>query len=724
MPVATNAQLIGGLYAAVFNRAPDPAGLTFWENAFTGTSTIYDLAQGFAAHPVFASTYGGMSNAQFVASIYQKVLGAEGDTNGLAYWTAKADSGISRADIVAEFVNDSLTVDLSLFTDLTPAELAVAQNRQDALTNKVDVGLTFAAQFGADANLNPATDTTTQAGLESDPAYLAAQAAIANVTASPASVTTAKANIATAVASPNPTGTLIGITPPVVVDPGTPTTPTTFIATVDPLDNFVSFTGTATGDITVAWSGTPGASIATFTRDGKTVTADFAGNASSIALAADQVLKASAAQLAGVGVSGTTGTVKLTGSSLTATELASLNTNINPSLDVALVTTLTGDLADVKTAVTAAGIVNLAANVGVADVSGNLPITDLSAIALKTTGTVSVTGDGTGTGPTALNVTGLLADLTSELLAVGSRVDVGAADIDITDLNGDVAATVLSQLSLKTDNEVWVLNGMNVTGSVDEVTAALVASNKVVLDPDFLPTVTLSGLTADAGALNLIDTKTPGVLIATSFTEVSGSVADLLTYTSKPSGEIQHAANYAIVSTDNTITAAQLGTLDDANSTGSVSTSALNGWSITGLSGSIVATASVDNFVFSAADVGVTITDFSANDKIDVSLVSSASSFTVVAGPQTTNANQIYFLTGASNDADTKQASADALNLAGPWTDANATTYIVISDDDSSAIYKFTDTADSPDGVDVTELTLLGTVDSVLTSGNFTFSAS
>ncbi len=191
MATATNQQLIAGLYTAFFDRAPDQNGLQYWENQFSGNATVKTLAGQFAEHPVFTETYADMSDAEFVQNIYQNVLGGQGETSGVDYWVAQLEGGMSRSDMVANFVSDALTLDLSAFTDLTAEELAAAQARQDTLTNKVNVGLHFVEKFGAASNLSADTDTTTKAGLESDPVYLASQAAIANVTNDDATVTAA-----------------------------------------------------------------------------------------------------------------------------------------------------------------------------------------------------------------------------------------------------------------------------------------------------------------------------------------------------------------------------------------------------------------------------------------------------------------------------------------------------------------------------------------------------
>lgn len=206
MATATHAQKIAGLYAAFFERAPDAAGLAYWEEQFTATATVADLAIEFAAHDVFTSTYGNMTDVQFVEAIYQNVLGAAGDAAGIDYWVAEIKAGgeNARAEMVAQFVEDALTIDLAEFTDLTAEELAVAQQRQDTLTNKVEAGLYFTDKFGAQSNVSGEGELT------QDPAYLAAQAAISNVTADPASVAAAKGRIDIAVSTDDAVDSLIG----------------------------------------------------------------------------------------------------------------------------------------------------------------------------------------------------------------------------------------------------------------------------------------------------------------------------------------------------------------------------------------------------------------------------------------------------------------------------------------------------------------------------------
>ncbi|WP_170961228.1 DUF4214 domain-containing protein [Ectopseudomonas oleovorans] len=206
-------QEVAALYSAIFNRAPDQEGLNNWVNLIQGGASLTQTADGFVQHPVFTELYAGLTNIQFVQQLYINVLGSEGDAKGIQNWVNLLASGVSKAQVVADFVKGALSVDLDAMLasgELTQAEYDAAVVRQDTLTNKANVGIYFAETFGAASNLNPATDTSTVAGLQADPAYLASQAAIANVTNAAASVTAAQGRIDVAVATNDPAGNLIG----------------------------------------------------------------------------------------------------------------------------------------------------------------------------------------------------------------------------------------------------------------------------------------------------------------------------------------------------------------------------------------------------------------------------------------------------------------------------------------------------------------------------------
>jgi hypothetical protein len=176
--MASQLQKISALYCAFFDRAPDKSGLDYWNAAMTDNGgDLRAIAQSFASHPVFASTYGAMNNQAFVEAIYKNMLGSAGDEHGIAYWVSQLDTGAARADVVESFLTSALEADLQAgLADgkLSQAEYDQAVVRQAYLANRADVGLHFAEQFGTHANI-------TSDAVETDRAYIAAYSVIANV---------------------------------------------------------------------------------------------------------------------------------------------------------------------------------------------------------------------------------------------------------------------------------------------------------------------------------------------------------------------------------------------------------------------------------------------------------------------------------------------------------------------------------------------------------------
>ncbi len=207
MPISqTPKEIIAGLYAAVFNRAPDKEGLDFWNAQADGGDAIevyQDImdpagnATGFVDHPVFKADYDGLTNAEFAAKIYENALGQAGDQEGINFWTAQLDLGLSRGDMVVEFVQGALTGDFTAenFPGLTADELTAARERQDYLQNKVNVAIHWIDELGDKTNVTDANDPT------SDPAYIASISVLKEVNQDPATVDHMNAIIDTASAA-------------------------------------------------------------------------------------------------------------------------------------------------------------------------------------------------------------------------------------------------------------------------------------------------------------------------------------------------------------------------------------------------------------------------------------------------------------------------------------------------------------------------------------------
>ncbi|MFT5661092.1 MAG: hypothetical protein ACI9TV_001738 [Sulfurimonas sp.] len=177
---------ISGLYISFFNRAADEEGLTYWKTQGKNAEAsgidvlvvLKDLASGFATHPTFTSRYSSMGNEAFVKAIYINSLGQEGDTVGIAYWTDLINNGISRSDVVAEFIDASLSTDLTAanYPNLSPEKVQAAIQRQNLITNKVAVAVNFTNSLGILTNVQDSQNP------ENDPAYLASIEVLKDIT--------------------------------------------------------------------------------------------------------------------------------------------------------------------------------------------------------------------------------------------------------------------------------------------------------------------------------------------------------------------------------------------------------------------------------------------------------------------------------------------------------------------------------------------------------------
>lgn len=172
-------QKITGLYVGYFSRAADKNGLDFWKDraslSTNSSDTLKELSAGFAEHPLFVSTYAHLNHRAFVESIYQNTLGNAGDSEGIDFWTEGLKRGLKRSDMVALFIETSLEGDLEKLS-LSKEELETAHNRQNFITNKVNVAVKFTNLLSYHTNIEDSNNP------ENDPAYLASVKIIVDVT--------------------------------------------------------------------------------------------------------------------------------------------------------------------------------------------------------------------------------------------------------------------------------------------------------------------------------------------------------------------------------------------------------------------------------------------------------------------------------------------------------------------------------------------------------------
>lgn len=537
MAVVTIQQSVAALYVAVFNRAPDQAGLNAWTNAITsGQSTFAQVAAGFAAHEVFTTGIGALSNTAYVAALYTNILGSAGDAAGIANWTAQLNAGQSKAAVAALFVQAALTVDIPAMLaagSLTAAEAAAATVRQDTLTNKANTGIYFAETLKAASNLNPLTVQSSKAGLEADPIYNASKAAIANVTNTAASVQSAKDAISVAAGTANPAQSLLGGTFTLTAgsDTGAAFTGTagndTFEAPVvqdgagnltDTLQNVDQLNGGAGTDTLNATLNAPAGGTVTPSLTGIEVVNVRATGAATLDLSAST-------GVTNVNVNNSSAVATLTkiGNAAVGVSNQNQNVNINGSTATALALNLdtVGTKATDITVDLGSATANAATSFAITAKDAHVTFTESTGSAATTSASVAATGSNE------------ITFATTDLASITSLTVTGAGDVDFT----GAAMTALKTLTagdggVKVNATAGVLETVTAGAGKDTVTAvgATVKSISTGAGDDTVNAVT-TALAAtsvvDLGAGN--DTLTiAGAAFAKGVTLTGGEGTDTL----------------------------------------------------------------------------------------------------------------------------------------------------------------------------------------------------
>lgn len=92
------------LYLAYFNRLPDNPGLNYWVRILKEQGAPLSAVSGaFASSAEFRQTYGPLSDADFVALVYNNVLLRLPDAGGFNYWLRQMQLGLGRGSLMTLF---------------------------------------------------------------------------------------------------------------------------------------------------------------------------------------------------------------------------------------------------------------------------------------------------------------------------------------------------------------------------------------------------------------------------------------------------------------------------------------------------------------------------------------------------------------------------------------------------------------------------------------------
>jgi serralysin len=135
------------LYVAYFNRAPDALGLNFWGTAFSGGTSLEEMAALFVDQPETRETYSeGLSNEGFATAVYDNVLGRVPDQAGFDFWLNALNSGgVGRDTFILGVLEGAKAAP---GPDATPEFIAQQLADREFLASKTDIGALYAVHRG------------------------------------------------------------------------------------------------------------------------------------------------------------------------------------------------------------------------------------------------------------------------------------------------------------------------------------------------------------------------------------------------------------------------------------------------------------------------------------------------------------------------------------------------------------------------------------------------
>lgn len=97
---------VGGvrrLYAAYFRRESDSSGLNHWVTERDRGVALEAISAHFSSSSEFNSTYGNLTDREFVTLVYQNVLGRSPDEEGYRYWLNRLATDLDRGGLMVGF---------------------------------------------------------------------------------------------------------------------------------------------------------------------------------------------------------------------------------------------------------------------------------------------------------------------------------------------------------------------------------------------------------------------------------------------------------------------------------------------------------------------------------------------------------------------------------------------------------------------------------------------
>jgi len=313
-------------------------------------------------------------------------------------------------------------------------------------------------------------------------------------------------------------------------------------------------------------------------------------------------------------------------------------------------------------------------------------VTDFDSTSLDTI-TISGAGSATLTGADATSLDAVNAAGLSGTLTVGSGFTTAAG----ATITGGTAVGAVDAITMAMSNVKVLALGANGTAETGDDSLTL--------------TGTMNSGTGTIDLSSSVDQITKLGGVSDSLVQTGINDVDLSGYTSTGA----HGFHVTAAATGSSITGSAYG--DTIVLGAKADTVSLSAYSATATADSIT------GFVNS----GTGTTDLFNVNAINGTNTAIAGTLTTGTTATTIAANKVYLVTRAtSGQADSVTNAAIALEDAAVWTLTNVATYFVIVDDNSTGVFRFTETAND-DTITAAELSTVATIDTTITAANLLF---
>ena len=173
--------MVQEFYVGYYGRPSDPAGLEFWADKLDESDNLDEVLSQFGTSDEFTDNFGSLNNEDLVNNLYQQMFGRDAGPIGLAFYTARLDSGEATLASIAKQIIDGASGDDET---VLANKVIVSQTYTEAV---ISMESTYEADDIADAyEILAAVDVTDASVTEGN---TAAEAEVASNVTVPASFT-------------------------------------------------------------------------------------------------------------------------------------------------------------------------------------------------------------------------------------------------------------------------------------------------------------------------------------------------------------------------------------------------------------------------------------------------------------------------------------------------------------------------------------------------------